>query len=78
MKDDFTMGKLLGQGAFGKVYHATHKKIGHQVAIKTYEKSDLKDKTICMAIHREIHILSALEHSSIMRLYDVIDSKTKC
>jgi len=58
MKEDFKMGPLLGKGAFGHVYQATHNRIGHTVAVKVYEKKGLKDKTICMAIHREIHILS--------------------
>ena len=31
-----------------------------------------------MAIHREIYILAGLKHPNIMRLFEVLDSPTKC
>ena len=37
--DDYTMGKLLGRGAYGLVNLATHKSSGDTVAIKTVRMS---------------------------------------
>ena len=48
------------------------------VALKTYEKKLLTSKTQLMAIHREIYILAGLNHPNIMRLFEVIDSPSKC
>ena len=31
-----------------------------------------------MALHREIYILAGLNHPNIMRLFEVIDSNSKC
>ena len=35
--------KFLGQGAFAVVFEASHKKTGHKVAIKVYEKYRMLD-----------------------------------
>ena len=41
--DYYTINKLIGKGAFGKVTLATHKLTGKLVAIKTIDKSYMKD-----------------------------------
>ena len=40
--DYYNLGDVLGQGQFGKVILATHKKSGIQVAIKVVKKKDMK------------------------------------
>ena len=40
--DYYTFGDTLGQGQFGLVKLASHKKNGMQVAIKTVKKKDMK------------------------------------
>lgn len=39
----YKFSKLIGKGAFGKVTLAVHKLTGKQVAIKTIEKTYMKD-----------------------------------
>lgn len=75
---DFVVGMHLGQGAFATVYKASHKSTGYNVALKTYEKKLLTHRSQLMAIHREIYILAGLKHPNIMRLFEVLDSPTKC
>ena len=54
----------------------THNKTKYDIALKTYEKKLLTRKSQLMAIHREIYILAGLEHPNIMKLFEVIDTKT--
>ena len=54
-----------------------HIQSGYKVAIKTYEKSQLRRKSQLMAIHREIYILAKMDHPNIMKLYEVLDSNTQ-
>lgn len=39
---DFDIGKCLGHGRFGKVYHAIHKDTGVVVALKKITKENIK------------------------------------
>jgi len=43
------------------------------VAIKTYEKKNLINKSASSAVHNEINTLADLNHPNIMRLFEVID-----
>lgn len=44
--------------------------------MKLYEKKNLSDETASLALHREIYVLASIYHKNIMRLYEVIDSRT--
>ena len=66
----------IGQGAFASVKRAVHKKTGYQVALKVYDKKNLKDEESSVALRREIFILAALNHKNIMSIHEVIDSRT--
>lgn len=68
----------LGEGAFGVCKLCQHKQLGTKVAIKAYAKKSLKKEENIMAIHKEIHILSQLEHPNISELYEVIDTEEQC
>lgn len=74
----FEVGKLLGCGAFAKVYHARDVATGHSVAIKIINKSRLKDNENLMNnIKREISIMSRLRHPNIVKLSEVMATKGK-
>ena len=55
---------------------STHKNTGHTVALKTYEKKNLSHESASLALHREIYVLATLTHPNIMRLYEVVDTRT--
>ena len=78
ISNDFTMGLKIGEGAFASVHKSTHRKTGYNVALKTYEKKSMTHRSQLMAVHREIYILAGLQHPNIMRLFEVIDSPSKC
>lgn len=74
----YEIGKLLGCGAFAKVYHARNVATGQSVAIKVVNKSKLKDSANLMNnIKREISIMSRLRHPYIVKLFEVLATRTK-
>jgi len=63
--------RTLGKGSFGKVKEALHVKSGEKIAIKILEKSRIKKEDDLLRIRREINILSKVNHSNIIQLYEV-------
>ncbi|GFP80537.1 cbl-interacting serine/threonine-protein kinase 11 [Phtheirospermum japonicum] len=74
----YEIGKLLGCGAFAKVYHARDVATGKSVAIKVINKSRLNNNAHLMAnIKREIAIMRRLRHPNIVKLIEVLATKGK-
>ncbi|KAI1447841.1 kinase-like protein [Annulohypoxylon stygium] len=67
---NYTLGKLIGKGSFGKVYLATHKLTnGSKVVLKSANKDDAN-------LAREIHHHRQFVHPHIARLYEIIVTET--
>ncbi|KIW61944.1 hypothetical protein, variant 3 [Exophiala xenobiotica] len=67
---NYTIGKLIGKGSFGKVYLARHNLIhGSKVVLKASNKEDGN-------LAREIHHHRQFIHPHIARLYEVIITET--
>ncbi|KAM4054301.1 kinase [Hirsutella rhossiliensis] len=67
---NYTLGRLIGKGSFGKVYLATHKLTnGSKVVLKSAHKTDSN-------LAREIHHHRQFKHPHIARLYEVIVTET--
>lgn len=67
---NYTLGRLIGKGSFGKVYLATHKLTnGSKVVLKSAKKDDSN-------LAREIHHHRQFVHPHIARLYEVIVTET--
>jgi serine/threonine protein kinase len=63
---NYTLGRLIGKGSFGKVYLATHKLTnGSKVVLKSASRHDGN-------LAREIHHHRQFVHPHIARLYEVI------
>lgn len=73
----YEQGKLLGCGAFAKVYHARNVFTGQSVAIKVINKKKLNGTNLVSNVKREISIMRRLRHPNIVKLYEVLASKTK-
>ncbi|XVE84360.1 hypothetical protein DITRI_Ditri17bG0006100 [Diplodiscus trichospermus] len=73
----YEIGKLLGCGAFAKVYHARNVGTGQSVAIKAVSKQKVLKGGFMAQIKREIAIMSGLRHPNIVRLIEVLATKSK-
>ncbi|XP_031099186.1 CBL-interacting serine/threonine-protein kinase 1 [Ipomoea triloba] len=73
----YELGRTLGEGNFGKVKYARHVDSGRSFAVKILEKNRILDLRITDQIKREIGTLKLLKHPNVVRLHEVLASKTK-
>ncbi|KAG9459957.1 hypothetical protein H6P81_004465 [Aristolochia fimbriata] len=73
----YELGRTLGEGNFGKVKYAKNLESGKGFAVKILEKKRILELKIDDQIKREIGTLKLLKHPNVVRLYEVIASKTK-
>ncbi|RHZ68096.1 hypothetical protein Glove_297g5 [Diversispora epigaea] len=69
----YLLTRTLGEGAYAKVKLGKHIESGEEVAIKLIPKGVGSSKLT--EIHREIEILKSVQHSSIIKLLDVVDTQ---
>lgn len=67
--DEVTLHRLIGQGAFGKVYQATRKADGATVAIKYLKRSLWRNQQATQQLINEVKTVSALSHPGIIKHY---------
>lgn len=72
--DMYMVGKVIGVGSYGKVRAAWHRLTGGKVAIKTYDKSKLKDPAHWKRVHSEIKITEQVSHPRIARMYEAVET----
>uniref|UniRef100_A0A6B2L240 Protein kinase domain-containing protein n=1 Tax=Arcella intermedia TaxID=1963864 RepID=A0A6B2L240_9EUKA len=70
------MYETIGKGSFGKVKLGEHVSLGLKVAVKIINREKLNNSKNDARIKREIQAMQRLNHPHIVRLYDVIESKT--
>ncbi|XP_058184428.1 CBL-interacting serine/threonine-protein kinase 14-like [Rhododendron vialii] len=73
----YELGKLLGQGAYAKVYHARNLKTGQSVAIKAMSLENVLKRGLTEHVKREISIMHRLHHPHIVHILEVLATKTK-
>ncbi|CAI0399490.1 unnamed protein product [Linum tenue] len=73
----YELGRLLGCGAFAKVYHARNIATGQSVAVKVINKKKITTPSMMNNIKREISIMRRLGHPHIVRLHEVLATRTK-
>ncbi|KAJ3674315.1 hypothetical protein LUZ60_004931 [Juncus effusus] len=73
----YELGRTIGQGTFAKVKFAIDTETRQSVAVKVLEKSTVLKHKMVHQIKREISIMKIVRHPSIVRLHEVLASKTK-
>ncbi|WP_253260544.1 protein kinase domain-containing protein, partial [Nocardia farcinica] len=62
--------RLLGEGGMGAVYLARHPRLGKQTALKLLKPELFADAAIRTRFEREADLAAALDHPSIVTVYD--------
>ncbi|KAL7178425.1 hypothetical protein ACSBR2_031547 [Camellia fascicularis] len=73
----YEIGRTLGEGNFGKVKYAKNLDSGHSFALKILDKARILHLNITDQIKREIGTLKLLKHPNVVRLHEVLASKSK-
>jgi serine/threonine protein kinase len=72
--DKYNILPELGRGSFGTVFLCTEKASGLELAVKIVPYKKKKEKT---TMEMEIDVLSALNHPTIISIYDAFDHGNK-
>ena len=72
--ESYHIGRVIGQGAYAAVRLCLDKRNQKKYAMKIYEKYKLADPMKRKAAQREITVLKRLQHPSIIKLHDLIDT----
>ncbi|XP_044496393.1 CBL-interacting serine/threonine-protein kinase 23 isoform X1 [Mangifera indica] len=73
----YELGRTLGEGSFAKVKFARNVETGENVAIKILDKDKVLKHKMIGQIKREISTMKLIRHPNVIRMYEVMASKTK-
>ncbi|RZC53809.1 hypothetical protein C5167_012652 [Papaver somniferum] len=73
----YELGRTIGEGTFAKVKFAKNTETGENVAIKVLSKTTILKHKMVDQIKREISIMKIVRHPNIVRLHEVLSSRTK-
>ncbi|XP_030553060.1 CBL-interacting serine/threonine-protein kinase 24-like isoform X1 [Rhodamnia argentea] len=73
----YQVGRTIGEGTFAKVKFAQNLETGESVAIKVMAKNAILKHRMVDQIRREISIMKIVRHPNIVRLHEVLASRTK-
>uniref|UniRef100_A0A453NEF5 non-specific serine/threonine protein kinase n=1 Tax=Aegilops tauschii subsp. strangulata TaxID=200361 RepID=A0A453NEF5_AEGTS len=77
LMDRYEIGRQLGQGNFAKVYYGRNLAGGQAVAIKMIDKEKVSRVGLIVQIKREISIMGLVRHPNVLKLFEVMASKSK-
>lgn len=73
----YEVGRTIGEGTFAKVKFAQNTETGESVAMKVLDRSTIIKHKMADQIKREISIMKVVRHPYVVRLHEVIASRTK-
>ncbi|XP_071726531.1 CBL-interacting serine/threonine-protein kinase 23-like [Rutidosis leptorrhynchoides] len=73
----YELGRTLGEGTFAKVKFGRNVETGDNVAIKILDKEKVLKHKMITQIKREISTMKLIRHPNVIRMYEVMASKTK-
>nr|QCQ84352.1 CBL-interacting protein kinase [Sesuvium portulacastrum] len=73
----YEIGRTIGEGTFAKVKFAQNTETGESVAMKVLDRSTIIKHKMVEQIKREISIMKLVRHPHVVRLHEVLASRTK-
>ncbi|XP_057966989.1 CBL-interacting serine/threonine-protein kinase 21 isoform X2 [Malania oleifera] len=73
----YKLGRTIGEGNFAKVKLGLDTANGQYVAIKIIDKQMVIDNDLISQVQREIKTMKLLHHPNIVRIHEVLGTKTK-
>ncbi|XP_074582233.1 CBL-interacting protein kinase 32-like [Curcuma longa] len=73
----YELGRTIGEGTFAKVRVAKNIETGDPAAIKILDKEKVLKHKLVEQIQREISTMKLIKHPNVVRIYEVMGSKTK-
>ena len=74
----YKLGRLLGEGNFGKVLLAQHKLSGRRVAVKFYDKRKyISDQSMMRQLRREMRLMQTLNHLNVVNLFETFETQRR-
>ncbi|KAK6940285.1 NAF domain [Dillenia turbinata] len=73
----YEVGRTIGEGTFAKVKFAQNTETGESVAMKVLDRSTIIKHKMVEQIKREISIMKLVRHPNVVRLHEVLASRTK-
>lgn len=73
----YEVGRTIGEGSFAKVKFARNSETGEAVAVKILDKEMVLKHKMAEQIRREIATMKLIKHPNVVRLYEVMGSRTK-
>ncbi|XP_044474548.1 CBL-interacting serine/threonine-protein kinase 8-like isoform X1 [Mangifera indica] len=73
----YEVGRTIGEGTFAKVKFAQNTQTGESVAMKILDRSTIIKHKMADQIKREISIMKLVRHPNVVRLHEVLASRTK-
>ncbi|XP_043714216.1 CBL-interacting serine/threonine-protein kinase 8-like isoform X2 [Telopea speciosissima] len=73
----YEVGRTIGEGTFAKVKFAQNTETGESVAMKVIDRSTIIKHKMVDQIKREISIMKLVRHPYVVRLREVLASRTK-
>jgi tRNA A-37 threonylcarbamoyl transferase component Bud32 len=67
----------LGEGAYGRVFHAHHQTLNIQVALKLLQPSLFEDPRVHEQLRHEAQLLARLNHPNVVRVWDFEDDPAR-
>ncbi|XP_076894417.1 CBL-interacting serine/threonine-protein kinase 8-like [Bidens hawaiensis] len=73
----YEVGRTIGEGTFAKVKFAQNTETGESVALKLLDRATIIKHKMVDQIKREISIMKLVRHPNVVRLHEVLASRTK-
>ncbi|KAJ8442611.1 hypothetical protein Cgig2_026553 [Carnegiea gigantea] len=73
----YEIGRTIGEGTYAKVKFAQNTETGESVAMKVLDRSTIIKHKMVEQIKREISIMKLVRHPHVVRLHEVLASRTK-